>query len=252
MVESVLNNITLYEKPYPIMASPSCLSAGYYKALADLRPDPEYITDSDANNKRYDKGALDILNDDSMPKIWKEFVEYHTSQAFWHEWIMRMGDYTRFYYPWLEWAFKKKLENLKAGIRGTRDADVYLDCQLSINTPCKEKSKVIGAHIDNPSELYGSLLYMRAEEDDSLGGEFEVYKCKSVPRVTGKRLIDNAERASIYPYKANNYIGFLNTPYSVHGVSEREITKHPRLMVNISIELCDRKLFNPEIYRKHK
>jgi hypothetical protein len=51
------------------------------------------------------------------------------------------------------------------------------------------------------------------------------------------------------PYKHNTFVSFLNTPYSVHGVTQRKITEEPRLMVNITLELVDKKLFNPEVYR---
>lgn len=248
-MESVLRNVKLENHPYPWLHTEACLSDELYGRLEYSRPDMSWITKETYGNKRYDKGALEILHS-NVPLIWKEFTHFHTSKEFWLEWCAKLGHIARFHYPWLEWAFRKRLEDLDVGIRGQTDKDIYLDCQLSVNTPTKEQSLVIGPHIDNPQELYGSLLYMRPKEDNSEGGNFRILDAGR-PKIFNKREVANSHVWSEKSYERNTYVGFLNTPYSVHGVTERKPSEQPRLMVNISIEMCDKhkKLFNPEVYR---
>lgn len=246
---SVLSKVRLSSEPYPICIATDCIPE--YEELSATRPDWRRIAGDKAeqNNVRCDVGALEILYSDfPVTNIWKRFVREHTSREFYQEWLEIFRPQLNFYYPWLEWALGKPLEDLNIGIRGQEHSDIYLDCQLSINTPVKEKSSVIGPHLDNPTELFGSMLYMK--NDDAKGGDLLVYEVEK-PSVYGKRSIKNGTPVAKIPYEANKYIGFLNTYKSVHGVTEREVTENPRLMVNISIELCDKrkKLFNPELYR---
>lgn len=46
-----------------------------------------------------------------------------------------------------------------------------------------------------------------------------------------------AERFATVPYRANTLVTFVNTPDSIHGVSERGVTAHPRRYINFLAEL---------------
>ena len=245
-MHSILGNIKLLSYPYPAVFSERCLPEDYYRKLQDTRP--EWRGSIEGNNKRYDTHAYEILSDYTVPQIWKDFVGFHTSARYWIEWCRVFGDSVRAYYPWFEWAMGKKLEDLDVGVRGEQGKDIYLECQLSINSPVQEKSSVIGPHLDNPTELFGALLYMR--DDSTAGGDFEVHLCDN-PKIMGKRLVTNSEPVLTLPYAKNSFAGFLNTYKSVHAVTPRDVTPNLRKMVNFTIELCDekKKLFNPEIYR---
>jgi hypothetical protein len=246
---SVLKNVRLNSFPYPHCFTANALPDNEYNSLSSTRPDWKLIAGDKAvlNNVRVDMNAITALNHSDVSWVWKKFIAHHTSRQFYLEWLTKFAPYVRAYYPWLEWALRKPLDQAIIGIRGQSTADLFLDCQISINTPVKEKSSVIGPHLDNPTELYGAMLYMKTDDE---GGDLDIYGVGR-PIITGKRLVSNGKWWSTVKYQPNTYIGFLNSQYSVHGVSERDITDKPRLMVNMSIELCDdrKKLFNPEVYR---
>ena len=43
----------------------------------------------------------------------------------------------------------------------------------SYNSPVRTPSTVRGPHLDSPFKLFAALLYFRAPEDDSSGGDLE-------------------------------------------------------------------------------
>lgn len=252
-MHSVLDNVRRSDSPFPYAITDSCLPGDYYHTLVDTRPDWRLIAGEKASksNIRCDMHAHEIINSD-ISETWRQFVYQHTSNGFWQQFVSLFGDSIRLYYPWLERAYGKRLQDMRTGVRYIdKDIDIHMECQLSVNTPAKERSRVIGPHLDNPTELYGSLLYMRDPDDTTDGGELEAYNLyKKEPIIQGKREVLNVTPSmQKVPYATNNYFGFLNTPRSVHGVSERAASGKPRLMVNVTIELMNMPLFNPEIYR---
>jgi len=253
-MHSVLDNVEhIFTKPYPYMCMDKCLPQDYYNELAAARPDWKRIARDKAgkNNVRVDMHSMEIISNADMPMIWREFVSFHTSQEFFKQWCRVFAPLVNAYYPWLEWALGKPLNQCTVSPRSGPDADLYLECQLSVNTPVTKQCCTIGPHLDNPEEIYGSMLYMN-DGDQEHEGVLEIYNTTDKPHIYGKRLIDNpGEVVHFIPYRANRYIGFINSPYSVHGVSKRNVTDRARLMVNLSLELCDSRkaLFNPEIYR---
>ena len=58
------------------------------------------------------------------------------------------------------------------------NSDVLLEAQISINTPVRTKSSVLGIHVDNSNKLFAGLLYLRKPEDDSVGGNLNLYSWK--------------------------------------------------------------------------
>lgn len=241
---NVLSNVQVREFPFPHAATLECLPAELYYMLAQNRPDWKYIAEGYAsqNNKRVDLPALHALASPQVADIWKDFIEYHVSHDFYLQILEKFGPYFQQYYPHL---------NLRDFTTAPRysyaKADIYLDCQISVNTPVTEESTVSLPHLDSNQELWASLLYMK-EEDDNAGGDLILHKCRGIPKMYGKRLIRNEDLIaySKIPYKANAMACFINTPYSIHSVTRRQITEKPRLLVNMSLEFMDRKLFDLE------
>jgi len=192
-------------------------------------------------NHRYQVSAPQILSSNLLSPIWKQFVEAHTSRAFYLQMLQIFGGIIRETYPWLENFYGKKLEDLSCGIRGiSSDAEIVLDCQPGINSPSTKSSRVRGPHVDNPRELFAALLYLRDEKDDSVGGALEVYKVRN-PKFLfySKAEIKDrdVELVASVPYAANTMVFFINTIHSIHAVSERHATPHCRRLVNIIGEL---------------
>lgn len=236
---NVLSRIEpVQEFPFPWAASGDCLPYDIYRELSATRPNLKREGE-EGNNKRLDVRGRDLLKADFLAPIWKDFVGYHTSQDFYHQILDRFEYYFAEFYPQL-----KNMRDYKAGVRFGEEADIYLDCQLSVNTPVKIKSTVATPHVDNPESLWASLLYMREEGDDS-GGDFVLHKCVKSPTFTGKR---HADLDCIRPwgnvlYEPNHYVCFINSPLSIHSVTEREVTDKRRMMVNITLEFKDKQLF---------
>ena len=220
--------------PYPYASTKRCLPKEYYDVLKKTRPHWVQIasTKKEENNKRVDLTAHEALKLKNIPVIWKDFLEYHTSQSFYEVILKKFGEYFKQYYPKLDF------KNMKAARRGSgAKADIYLDCQISVNTPVKEKSTVSKPHLDHPQELWAGLLYMR-DDDDNAGGDLLIHKCIGVPKFYDKRQVkdDNIAVVDTIPYAANTMACFMNSPMSVHAVSDREKTDKPRLFINLVLE----------------
>lgn len=228
---NVLTDIgTVHELPFPWGSTPSCLPADVYLALAKCRPNLKI--NEPHNNKRFDLRAHHMLKDKELNPIWRNFIEYHTSTGFYHKILDRFETHFVDFYQQLN-----GMRDYKVGVRFQGEADIYLDCQLSVNTPVSEKCTVAPPHVDNPLSLWASLLYMK-ENDDDAGGDLILYKSVRPP-VLDKNRHANSEHIRPYvqiPYAANTYACFINSPLSIHSVAERNVTDKQRLMVNITLE----------------
>lgn len=253
-MESLLTRVTASDvqaDPFPFVIRPDCLSVPSYSALAETCIDYfTLVSNSDKlrgrSNYAFAVSGMRFLRDlpwtgaGGVPAIWREFFEFHVSQPFYRQMISLLGPHIRRLYPGLEARFDRPLEDLRvAWRRDAADADVLIDCQFTFNTPVTAPSRVRGVHVDKPTRLYSGLFYMRHDEDDSVGGDLELL------RFVGKRrFFENvavrdefAERFATVPYRANTLVMFVNSPDSLHSVSERAITPHPRRYINFLAEL---------------
>lgn len=140
----------------------------------------------------------------------------------------------------------------KVGRRFIDDCDVQLDFQPGINSPVTRECSVRHPHVDSPEELFAGLLYLKDPGDDSIGGELELYNIKGKPRFCRKTRINDTDRVYLrkneitnsdcltkektIPYKANNFVMFVNNKQAIHGVSPRSVTHHERRLLNIVYE----------------
>jgi len=238
MVHSVLaraGKVQLF--PFPHIVIEDCLPEDYYQMLYETRP--IISTEGVAPNTRKDIKARN-LRDQNIPEHWKEFVKYHTSKHFWKEVYELFPIYQ--HYPRIYW----QREAMSCSYRGGTGS-LQMECQVGINTPPTVLSSVRGPHLDNPIELFGSLLYMRDPLDDSEGGELQVLELKSIPEFYGKLQIDeeHVEEYARVPYKANTLVMFLGTNLSFHAVTPRHPTTFTRNFVSIAGEVSH-KLFKAD------
>jgi hypothetical protein len=60
----------------------------------------------------------------------------------------------------------------------------------------------------------------------------------------GHRIPDDAvDLVSVIPYANNTFVGFINSPDTVHGVSPRQ-SEQPRLLTNFLVDSARGKIFN--------
>uniref|UniRef100_A0A7S0RC11 Prolyl 4-hydroxylase alpha subunit Fe(2+) 2OG dioxygenase domain-containing protein n=1 Tax=Pyramimonas obovata TaxID=1411642 RepID=A0A7S0RC11_9CHLO len=258
-------------EPYPYLKVHDVLPADLYNELAEAYPTAQELVNIARgrqsakmnNNVRYNIMAMKTLRRETkLPQIWKEFVEYHVSDAFYQEIVRVFGGAISNERSDVERTRGKKLQEMGIVTRGLKntDADLRVDCQIAMNSPVTRPSKfsVRGPHHDMKIEVWAGLLYMREKKDKSTGGALNVYSCKSgkcqelsqaekhvrgIPEKKNHVQFDEAdlELEATVPYKENTLAWFVNTPHSVHGVTPRSVTPYPRRLVNFIGELIGRK-----------
>ena len=67
---------------------------------------------------------------------------------------------------------------------------------------------------------------MKDDNDDSVGGNLTTYTFKDKPSFYGKSRVreDKVNLIEEIEYKKNRLVMFLNSPYSIHGVTKRSKT----------------------------
>ena len=266
MVHSILSNIDetkIHRDPFPYAVIENALPQDYYRALAASFPSPTFIAGDGEleNNEVYRQSARDTIDDPEVPKIWQEFIRYHCSPEFFREFAAVWEVDVAAGHKRLLRNIGRSLRDFSVDIRhagrennaNNRAHDVVLDTQFCINSPVNQVSSVRGPHTDSPFELFAALLYFRPEDDDSSGGDLELYTLKRghfpLPKPTR---IDprHVDCVATVPYRANTLVMFINTPASIHGVTPRSVTEISRRYINFIGECYawtnDSLLFNPE------
>lgn len=208
------------------------------------------------SNKRFSFSAPFVSQSKDVGPLWKEFIARHASQEFLNEFLNLFGDHIKKQYPDFEKRFGT-LGQLKSGVRNQdtfANKDVLVDSQICINTPVTDNPNSVKiSHIDDVDKLYAGLFYLRADNDDSIGGDLELYKYISdKPKIHGARLVANkyVERTATVPYKKNTLVIFLNSPEALHGVTVRERTPHTRRFMNLVAEMKE-PIFSLDKYKEN-
>jgi len=225
--------------PFPHVIVEDCLDPDYYNELASCYPTREMLSKGYrkmgntrpkkktkyTNNIRIDLVTQEILDGTvKVPEIWRQFVKFHSSNKF-HKAVLSL----------FREGIKKNYKSFSA------KRLLQINCNIGCNTPVAKKSSVRTAHIDVGKYWYSGLLYMRDDEDDSTGGDLELYRFKSKPIFFGSKKRDInvkcLKAVKKVPYKKNMFVLFLNTVRSAHGVTTRSKTKHYRRMVVFNAKL---------------
>jgi hypothetical protein len=238
----------LRDAPFPHFVLDEALPPDYYRDLEAAFPALEEIAGDGPlkNNTAYLRSAVDVLADPSTPPIWRDFFQTHVDPAIFHRLLQLWGARLPAIHPGIEENFGKPLSEFSIGLRqngkwGTeanREHDVVMEVMFGINSPVTEVSSVRAAHVDSGAKLFSALIYFRDDADDSTGGEFEIFRTRSMyPQAQMKRIPERyLERTEVVRYGANNLVSWLNSARSVHAVSPRSVTRVPRRYVAISAE----------------
>jgi len=227
-------NIKFKFDTFPYIIIDDALPANLYEELSSNFPSNEKIINGNEykENFAYRYNAYNSLRDKDINNEWKEFINYHTSYNFLEEFYDIFGESIKKIYK----AEKDKLyKKDNIGVRFEKKNYFNLDCQFVINTPTSGETKVIEPHLDNPVEFYAALLYMKDDDDDSRGGNLTTYAFKNKPSFYGKSRVreHNVNLIEEIEYKKNRLVMFLNSPYSIHGVTKRSKTNFYRKYINI-------------------
>ena len=226
---------TVQTDPYPHVVIEDALPWDLYENLEAEFPEKTLLaTDPFDNGICYRLKADKLLSLTFESGLWRDFAEYHTSA----EWFNEVNELFK---PYMPGVLHKTFTEDDLGARGWADENknIWTDCQAVIHKPIEEKSTRT-PHIDNPMEMWAGLLYMPYPDDQSTGGEFQIYSTQSsvqkVDKKAGRQIYDNdlGTVVKTIPYKRNTFVMFANnSPNTVHGVSLRQNATLNRRSVNI-------------------
>lgn len=231
--------------PFPHLLIDDALDPAYYDVLAGQFPSIDVVNrraERIESNHLYLLSAGDVVTHAQVTSAWKDFFRYHVSAQFWREALLLVKSHLLAINPRLEELAGRPLEDFGIGMREKKhvaiDGEVSLDCQFGVNSPVLRQSSVRPPHLDNPKKLFNALLYCRAPEDDTPGGDLILYRqTKPLAYSEGSNIMPTrVVEAKRIAYRANRLVLFLNSPWSVHGVEQRPPTRHVRRYINFACE----------------
>lgn len=163
----------------------------------------------------------------NVDSVWQQFHEYHCTTEFKNNILNLFKDhiseekYQKYY-------FEDGLQ--KEEIKSWTTFTVNGLSEMRVQTP----------HVDDAGNFYVGLFYMRDSEDQSTGGDFEIYRSLVEDLEFGeyrKPRQDQITVNKIVPYQANTQVWMLTGPRSIHGASSRENAKLFRKYVNINTRI---------------
>lgn len=224
--------------PCPYFCIRNALPDNLYNRLVAEYPEAHMMQDSKTTFQARRYRQHEFVEGTISP-LWQEFIKYHTSQTYKDRVLSLFSPALEKYYPDLVMDFR----SAPVTPRHSGEPGVQMELQFVLNGQQEETVRTI--HLDNSRELFAGLLYMRKPEDQSVGGDIQMFR-KTVerPEFLGIREVNPAhvELAGTVPYQANTMVLFLNTADTLHGVTPRLGANCFRRYINIDAHQ-DRKLF---------
>jgi hypothetical protein len=249
---SVLQRATaadLQLDPYPHIVIPNALPDDLYAELEASFPSPQSIgIKTDLNNDRWNYSSRKIRRNTNLPQVWRDFIAYHSSEAFFRDIVEIFHEAIYDLYP-ERFPNRASLERLRVGVRKHdtfANKDLLTDAMISGNTPVTEASSTRTSHVDSGDKLYSGLFYMRPKTYESVGGDLTISRYKRElagkperhQKIKGAYIEDaNLDVVRTVTYDKNVVVLFINSLDSVHGVTVRQPTPHSRLFVNLVGEI---------------
>jgi hypothetical protein len=258
MMKSVLANVTkadVIAEPFPHVVIRDVYPEEMCLQLIEEYPSLETVAGGKdlSSNKRFNYTAKKVRNDENLSPLWRDLVMTHVSPCFLSEVVTVFEDHIHATYPNFERDFAP-LDSLKSGIDGIDkypDVDVLMNSMIAVNTPVTDKpTSVKSGHLDNYDKLYAGLFYLRHPDDDSTGGDLELYRFKdNKPQGFNGKFVEDKylEVVKTVKYDRNVLVLFLNSVYAMHGVTPRSKTPIPRCFLNLVGEVS-RPLFDTTEY----
>lgn len=249
---SVLQRATagdVVSDPFPHLVIENALPQDLYDELARTLPGREEMGIAEArSNTRWNYPAREAVKNEKLTPMWRDFIAYHSGEGFFRDIVALFhADICRLY-P-MRYPDRASLDRMTVGMREVEDftnRDTVLEAMVAGNTPVVTPSSVRSTHVDLGDKLFSGLFYMRLPEDDSTGGDLTI--SRFLPKYRSSRtrydLFEGAyvddryvEHVRTVRYGANKLVLFVNSLDSLHGVTVRSPTHHPRLFVNLVGEI---------------
>ena len=244
-----IDRAELVEDPYPHLVVENALPQELIDTLLSAMPPQDVFTCGrpPGSNVRFALPSAIALEDSRASETWKTALRTCNAglASLLAHFVRRLGGHLLRTFPEFA-AHIAPLEDMRAVPRAQparRRNEIGMDAQMVINTPALEGgTSVRGAHLDQPDKLISGLLYLRAADDDSTGGELELFAPAQpgmIFNATNETPPENVRRVRTYPYRHNLLILPLNTPHALHGVSPRSRTAKPRYHLHLVGELSE-------------
>lgn len=237
------NPSDLYRDPFPHVIVKNALPTRICDELRSSFPSLESQgVDPTANNKRWSTPARIGMVIPSLPHIWKQLLAYHISQEFLNEVLSVFSQDLLSCYPEM-FPNPEALTSQRAVPRSGKQVPtkaLALDAQICGNTPVKTPGQPNKVHFDATNALYAGLYYLRDDDDDSMGGDLQLWRWK--PGYSDRKKASeydedisprHIELVKTIRYEANTFVLLLNGINSLHSVTRREPTPHTRKFVNL-------------------
>lgn len=249
---SLLSKLTksdVVTEPFPHIVTRDVLEPNYLRRLIDEFPAIETFPGfTKQNNTRLTFPISRAMESDAVSPLWKEFMANNSN----HDQLMHFarifGDHFTAYHPRAE-NLIRRARDLKVGTKNLDTFDSHhllASSAIDANTPALDAvSSVRGPHIDSTKKIWFALFYLR-DENESQGGDLELYKlkdgCSLKENIFNGTYIkqESVDLVRTVKYEANTLFIGVNGPYSIHGVSRRELTPHPRKFFSFNCDLPER------------
>ena len=237
-----------FNEPFPHIIIDNCLDDELYNQLDKYFPNNNLFKPKEKKENQpywiYGKELMEV------DKIWENFINEHLTQNFYDKAVEILSPLMKELDPNYITNLGKNLddcnyslaENGRADNPNNKKSDIVISITAGINTPCKKRSIIEPPHNDFPQKLFNSLLYMRKNDDDSIGGDLTLYEVKN-PFLFTSKSEDTYEVNEKYlkaiktiKYEKNVLVLFPQKINAVHGVTARGPTTHTRRYININME----------------
>lgn len=239
----------LVDDPFPHLTSDRTLDRDVADTLIGEMPSFDVLTQADPSggSARIPLPSRLALADPRPSRRWKEALQacLDAMPRLLTDVVRRLRPQILAAYPDFESRFAP-LAELRAVPRhaaAKRRDEVGMDAQVVTNLPAAaDGTGVRGPHLDMPDKLISGLVYLRADEDDSQGGDLELYAPIGDTRPTfdagNGTALEGLRLARTYARRHNLLVLPLNSARSIHGVSPRRRTPHARYHLHLVGELA--------------
>lgn len=236
-------------EPFPHIMARNVVDRDLLQRLIAEFPDFRQFSDfTETDNTRLTLYRAQASGSDIVSPLWREFLETNSDREHLLHFARIFGDAFKHCHPHAS-VFIDKIEALSVGLKSR---DTFQECQLllnaamDVNTPIRgAASSVRGPHVDSVKKAWVALFYLR-DEDESVGGDLELYRLKPGHSLAGNVFdgshirSDCLELVKTVPYEANTLFIAVNSAHAIHGVSPRQPTPHARKFMTFNCDLPNR------------